>query len=189
MYLVVKALHLIGMVAWFAGLFYMPRLLIYDVEARSKPSSECDVLQAQFRIMARRLWFGITWPAMVFTIFFGLCLANLYGQWSRPWLHVKLSLVGLLVIYHLVTGRLRRQLASGAESWSSIQLRLWNELATLLLIALVLLGSLKELAFHWSVPLSVVAVVFGLTIGVLVYRRLRGSRIEKSTSELYTIKP
>ncbi|MEO1333221.1 MAG: CopD family protein [Myxococcota bacterium] len=172
-YPTVKALHLIGMVAWFAGLFYMPRLLIYDVEAQERPETERAILHQQLRLMARRLWFGITWPAMIFTVVFGVYLVVLYDQWSRPWIHVKLTLVALLVVYHLVMGRIRRQLVEGRCGWSSTQLRLWNELATLHLIITVLVASLKEAAFHWTVPVGVVATLVSLTLGVMVYKKVR----------------
>ncbi len=177
-YLTVKALHLIGVVAWFAGLFYMPRLLIYDVEANDRPEPERRVLQPQFRLMGRRLWYGITWPAMLFTLVFGLWTVTLYSQWDRPWVHVKLTLVALLVVYHLVMGRVRKQLVEGTCRWTSTQLRLWNELATLHLIITVFVASLKESAFHWSVPVGIGGVIGGLTAGVMIYKRvrLRGAR-------------
>lgn len=151
----------------------MPRLLIYDVEAEGRPEAERRVLQGQLRLMGRRLWFGITWPAMVLTLVFGLYLAVLYGQWGRPWLHVKLALVGLLVAYHLQMGRLRSQVAAGACRWSSTHLRLWNELATALLVITVLVASRKETAFQASLWIGVAAVIGALGAGVMIYRRLR----------------
>lgn len=183
-YLTVKALHLVGVVAWFAGLFYMPRLLIYDVEANDRPDHERRVLQPQFRLMGRRLWYGITWPAMLFTLVFGLWTVTLYDQWSRPWVHVKLALVALLVVYHLVMGRIRTQLVAGTCRWSSTQLRLWNELATLHLIVTVFVASLKESAFHWTIPVGILGVIGGLTAGVMIYKRVRlRSSTRESTAE------
>lgn len=172
-YLTVKALHLIGVVAWFAGLFYLPRTLIYDVEAHERPEPERGIIQSQMRLMARRLWYGITWPAMIFTLIFGLWTLLLYGQWRRPWVHAKLTLIGVLVLYHLMMGWLRRRVAENHSPLTSTQLRLWNEVATVLLIGTVFVASLKEGAFHWSVPVGIIATIGGLTAGVLAYKRRR----------------
>ncbi len=172
-YFTVKALHFIGLISWYAGLFYMPRLLVYDVEANERPAAERDVLQAQLRLMARRLWLGITWPAMVLTLVFGLYLLVLYGQWGRPWVHAKLALVALLVAYHGVMGRLRKQLVAGTCRWSATQLRLWNEVATVHLVVTVLIASRKESAFQASLWLAVLAGVGALVAAVLIYRRIR----------------
>ena len=181
LYPLVKALHLIAMVAWFAGLFYLPRILIYSVEARELPPLERDALLAQLGIMGRRLWRGITWPAMIATLTFGLWLAVLYDGWSQPWLHTKLTLVACLVVYHLVCGRLRRAVASGEATWTSYRLRLWNEVATVLLIAIVLVATLKNAARSWAVAGGVVAVIVALAVAVHTYRRVRRSARPPST--------
>lgn len=175
LYPLIKALHLIAMVAWFAGLFYLPRLLIYAVEAQEKPPAEREPLLAQLEVMGRRLWRGIAWPAMVATLVFGLWLAVLYGGWARPWLHAKLTLVTCLVGYHFVCGRLRRQVAARACRWTSHRLRLWNEVATVLLVAIVLVATLKDAALSWEVAAGVGAVIAVLTAAVYVYRRVRGA--------------
>lgn len=172
-YLTVKALHLVGVISWYAGLFYMPRLLIYDVEANARPAAERDVLQAQLRLMARRLWFGITWPAMLFTLVFGTYLVVLYGQWERPWLHAKLALVALLVVYHAALGRLRAQVTAGTCRWGSTRLRLWNEVATVHMLVTVLVASRKDGAFEADLWLGILAVVAALVAAVFLYRRLR----------------
>lgn len=161
------------MISWYAGLFYMPRLLIYSVEASERPESERRVLQDQLAVMARRLWFGITWPAMILTLGFGLYLAVLYGQWSRPWLHLKLGLIALLVGYHLVMGRLRKQVAEGSCRWTSTQLRLWNEVATVHMVVTVLVASRKETVFAWSLWAGILATIGVLAAAVLIYKRFR----------------
>ncbi|MEM6531310.1 MAG: CopD family protein [Myxococcota bacterium] len=181
-YLTVKALHLVGVVAWFAGLFYMPRPLIYHVEAGERPEPEKTIIQEHMRMQARRLWFGITWPAMLFTLVFGLWTVTLYNQWSRPWVHVKLTLVALLVVYHLVTGWLHKRVMAGTNTWSSTHLRLWNEIATVHLILTVMVASLKEFAFHWTVPVGIIGTIGGLTAGVMIYKRIR-MRNEAAKSE------
>lgn len=173
LYPLIKALHLIAMVAWFAGLFYLPRILIYSVEAAGKPPAERDVLLAQLDIMGRRLWRGITWPAMLATLGFGSWLAVLHGGWSQPWLGVKLTLVAGLVAYHLTCGRLRKEVAARRTRWTSRGLRLWNEVATVLLVAIVLVATLKDAALSWVVPTVVMSVVLMLAAGIHLYRRVR----------------
>lgn len=172
-YLVVKALHLIAMVAWFAGLFYMPRIFIYSVEADAKPPAERDAVRDQLDIMGRRLWRGITWPAMIMTIVCGTWLAVLYRGWNQPWLHVKLTLILCLMAYHLMCGTIRKEIVARRSRWTSHGLRLWNEVATMLLVSIVLVAVLKNAVFDWRVPAAVFAVVAALTTGVFAYRRVR----------------
>jgi len=133
-YLAVKALHIIFVVSWFAGLFYIVRLFIYHTEAQLKPSNEAEILSAQFTIMEKKLWWIITTPAMVLTVVFGVWMLLL-----NP---------GLLLIYHFVCQRLLKKVANGQFNWSSTQLRLWNELATLVLVAVVFLVELQH-SMNW----------------------------------------
>ncbi len=172
-YFTVKALHFIALICWFAGLFYMPRLLIYDVEADVRPEPDRAVLQSQLRLMARRLWYGITWPAMVATLIFGFYLLGLYGDMTRPWVHAKLALVASLVAYHLVTGRVRKQRVAGSCRWNPTQLRLWNEVATVLLAITVLVASLKERALDVWLWLTIVGLVAALVAATYAYKRFR----------------
>ena len=104
--LYLKALHLIFIVTWFAGLFYIVRLFIYHAEAESKEEHERSVLQGQYKIMEKRLWYGITWPSMVLALVFGLWLAEVNNLWFSPWFQAKLVLVLLLLLYHLECGRI-----------------------------------------------------------------------------------
>src|SRR4051812_23540048 len=99
MYNYVKALHIIFVVTWFSGLFYIVRLFIYNREAVDKPDPERGILQRQFSIMIRRLWLGITWPSAILTLIFGLWMLQLYGA-IPPWLVWKLVFVGALYLYH-----------------------------------------------------------------------------------------
>src|ERR1700733_1607552 len=95
-------LHIIFVVTWFAGLFYIVRLFIYHTEAEKKAEPEKSILQNQYKIMERRLWYGITWPSMILTYVFGcLSLYNLYGWNVPPWLLVKLTFVFGLTLYHI----------------------------------------------------------------------------------------
>ena len=148
-YLTVKALHIIFVVSWFAGLFYIVRLFIYHTEAQLKPSNEAQILSAQFTIMEKKLWWIITTPAMVLTVLFGAWMLVLNPSLlSLPWMHIKLSFVALLLVYHFVCQHLLKKVANGVFTWTSTQLRLWNELATLVLVAVVFLVELQH-SMNW----------------------------------------
>jgi len=133
----VKSLHIIFMVTWFAGLFYLPRLFVYHAMASDTVSLE------RFKVMERKLYWGIMTPGAVLTIVFGLWL---WLQWFRPatgWLHAKLALVALLVGYHLWCGKLLRDFADGRNTKSHIWLRWFNEVPVVILFATVFLVVLK----------------------------------------------
>ncbi len=136
--LVLKALHVISVVAWFAGLFYFPRLLVYDAESTSG-----DV-QTQLRVMQRRLYFGIMWPATVSTWIFGLTLMWLTSVYLEPWFHLKFGMVLGLMAFHIVCGKLRVSHAEGRFLLNGKQLRIFNELPTVALIGIVLTAFLKS---------------------------------------------
>ena len=172
-YFTIKALHLIGVVSWFAGLFYLPRILIYSVEASQRPEPARGILLEQLTLMGRRLWFGITWPAMVVTCVFGLWVAALYDEWARPWVTVKLCLVLALVGYHFVCGSIRKEMAAGVFRWTSHRLRLFNEVPTVILISTVLVACLKTGVFQWPVAVGLVLTGLALTGGVYAYRLAR----------------
>ncbi len=172
-YPLAKALHIIGFVSWFAGLFYIIRLFIYRVEAQSKSETERDILEAQLAIMSRRLWFGITWPAMIFTLGCGTWLLVQYGLYSMPWVHMKLTLVALLVGYHLITHRIYRQLRAHTCRWSSKGLRIWNEVATLLLLAIVFVAVFKESLHALWATFGFIGFAMVLMIGIKVYGKVR----------------
>jgi putative membrane protein len=171
LYLLAKGLHIVGFVSWFAGLFYLVRLFIYHVEAAERPAAERAVLEAQFELMERRLWYAITVPAMMMTVVFGTVLAVLYVRMSEgfgqhPWLHAKLGLVALLLGYHAICGGIRRQLAAGTCRWTSPRLRQWNEVATLLLVAIVMVATFKSLfsALWGTLALVGLGVLLGLAV-------------------------
>ncbi|ASQ45852.1 protoporphyrinogen oxidase HemJ [Legionella clemsonensis] len=137
--LTIKAFHIIAMVAWFAGLFYLPRLFVYHAQASDAISID------RFKIMERRLYYGITWPAGIVTTVLGftLVLFNPSYYLKAGWMHAKLGLVVLLWVYHLTCGHFGRQFAKGENTKSAIFYRVFNELPTLFLIAIVLLVVLK----------------------------------------------
>ena len=135
-----KALHIISMVTWFAGLFYLPRLFVYH--AMSEDQASID----RFKIMERKLYAGIMTPSMIATLLFGLWMLWDYA-WAAygnmGWLHVKLCLVGILVIYHLWCGRLLKTFKNDQNQRSHVWYRWFNEAPVIVLIAIVLLASLK----------------------------------------------
>lgn len=140
----IKALHLIAVVSWFAGLLYIVRLFIYHVESASRPAAEREAFHTQFTLMERRLWYGITWPAFIATTVFGLWMMVLLEAWTQPWFHLKSAFLLLLIGYHLHCGKIRKDLATGHCRLSSGWLRIWNEVATLLLFAIVFTAVLKS---------------------------------------------
>src|SRR6516165_10568849 len=110
MYNYIKALHIIFIVTWFSGLFYIVRLFIYNTEAEEKEESQKKILQSQFQIMIRRLWLGITWPSAILTLIFGSWMWCLLGSLPE-WLTIKLIFVVVLYLYHLSLHSIYRQQA------------------------------------------------------------------------------
>jgi len=133
----VKALHLVFMVTWFAGLFYLPRLFVYHAMAEDRVSIE------RFKVMERKLYWGIMTPGAALTIALGLWLWLGWWRGAGGWLHAKLALVALLVAYHLWCGRLLRAFAEDRNTRSHVWLRWFNEVPVLFLFAIVLLVVLK----------------------------------------------
>jgi putative membrane protein len=173
-YAVWKSLHIIFVVSWFAGLFYMVRLFIYHTEANTKSEVEKTILHQQFNLMQWRLWYIITTPAMILTVLFGtfMLLANT-ALLQLPWMHLKLGFVVILLVYHFICQGLMNKLKSGTSNWTSGHLRLWNEVATLLLVAIVFLVELQS-TLGW---LGGIAGFFGtgiaLMLGIRLYKKYR----------------
>lgn len=184
MYNYLKALHIIFVVTWFAGMFYMPRLFIYATEAGDKPGTERNILRAQFAIMMRRLWYGITWPSAILTLILGTWVM-VNGQWQLQvftdtgrWLLLKLIFVVLLFAYHYSLHRIFKQEMKGVFAYSSNQLRLWNEVATIFLFAIVMLVVVKQgMSLVYGVG-GLIALVVLLFIAVRVYKRIRSRKKE-----------
>ncbi len=171
----VTAPHIIFVVSWFAGLFYLPRLFIYHVEAMDKPEPDRSILADQFKVMQRKLWFIITWPAAVLTAVFGLWRITFNTEYylSSPWFLLKLGFVVLLLAYHFTLGSIFRQLQNGTSKWTSMKLRLLNEVATVLLFAIVFIVELKDtLSWIWGV-VGIFLVAGSLTVAVMLYKKRR----------------
>ena len=172
-----KSLHLIFVITWFAGLFYIVRLFVYQIEAAAKPSPEKEILQAQFKIMTYRLWYIITWPSAVLAVIFAIALLVIMPEWlQQPWMHVKLGFVVLLIIYHLKCHQYFSQLQRDEVRHTTNYMRLWNEGATLILFAVVFLAILKN-AVNWIYGvIGIFALSIILMLGFKMYKRIRNKK-------------
>jgi len=172
MYLYIKALHVIFIVTWFSGMFYIVRLFVYNAEAAQKAEPEKSILQGQLNLMIRRLWFGIAWPSAVLTLIFGPWMWYLMGT-LPGWLMIKLAFVIGLYAYHFSLHLIYRQQAAGIFRYSSQQLRIWNEVATIFLVAIVMLAVVKQsLSWVWGLSGLILFVVL-LMSAIRLYKLLR----------------
>jgi protoporphyrinogen IX oxidase len=182
-----KAFHIIGVVVWFAGLFYLVRLFIYHVEANEETEPAQSILKKQYGIMEKRLLNIITTPGMIVTV---VCAVGLLVTepelLKQGWLHAKLAFVALLLGYHYYCTRLMKQLEAGTCRWSGQQLRGLNEAPTVMLVVIVLLA-----VFKGSFPTNAtVWVIFGLVVAMVATiqlyarkRRLDKEKLLESASE------
>lgn len=138
-FLWVKAWHIIAVVCWFAGLFYLPRLFVYHAECRD------EISNARFKIMERRLYRGIATPSMILTVAFGSWLIALNPNYylHAGWMHAKLALVAILLGYHHICGRYLKAFALDQNRHSSTFYRIFNEVTVIILIAVVCLVVVK----------------------------------------------
>lgn len=179
MYLYLKALHIIFIVCWFAGLFYIVRLFVYYAEAQVKPEIEKEILSKQYQLMTNRLWFIITYPAAVFATFFGAwMLIENPSLLQMPWMHVKLLFVALLWAYHFKCHQFVKQIENRTLEKTGSFFRIWNEGATIILFSVVFLVILKN-AFNWIFGV-VGIIVFSmlLMMGYKFYKRIRENKGE-----------
>ena len=178
-YYYIKALHVIFVITWFAGLFYIPRLFVYQIEAFHKPSPDKEILGYQLKLMAKRLWYIITWPsAILATVFAILLLIIKYSLIYSEWMQVKLGFVVLLIIYHLLTHHYFKQLQNGVVTKSSSFMRIWNEGATLVLFAVIFLVFLKD-AINWIFGvLGIIVLGVLLMLGIRLYKKIRDKNPE-----------
>lgn len=173
-FLYLKAVHIIFIVTWFAGLFYMPRLFVYIIEAHDKPEPEKSILLKQLKMMASRLWFAIAWPSAVITLVMGTSLlVSQPAYLQMGFMHIKLTLVFFLYAYHFSLHYLLKQLKNDVVRYSSQQLRFWNEVSTLFLISIVFLIVLKSaLSMVWGL-VGLLGVVVAITLGIRLYKKYR----------------
>jgi putative membrane protein len=157
-----------------AGLFYMVRLFIYHTEAQAKPEPARTILSEQFEVMEKKLWWIITTPSMYLVLAAGITMLCLSPGWLQMgWMHIKLAFVIGLMVYHFICQNKMNQMRKGIYKWTSTQLRLWNELATLILFAIVFLVVLKN-SLNWIFGVvGIIAFSIVLMMAVKVYKRFR----------------
>jgi putative membrane protein len=183
MYNYVKALHVIFIVTWFSGMFYIVRLFIYNTEAGEKNEIEKNILRSQFSVMIRRLWLGITWPSAILTSILGTWMIYLLGSIPQ-WLWLKLLFVLGLYGYHFSLQYIYRQQMKGRFNYSSQQLRVWNEVATIFLVAIVMLVVVKQsISIVWGL-VGIILLTIILLSAIKIYKYLRIKKENKSTGDL-----
>ncbi|NOY48197.1 MAG: CopD family protein [Chlorobi bacterium] len=174
LYNYIKALHLIFVITWFAGLFYIPRLFVYQIEAFYKPSPDKEILGEQLKLMAKRLWYIITWPSAILATLFAIWLLVIIPEWlNQNWMLVKLGFVVLLIIYHLKTHQIFKQLQVDDVRYTSKYMRIWNEGATLILFSVVFLVILKD-SINWIfgvIGIFILSIL--LMLGIKWYKKIR----------------
>ncbi len=176
-----KAFHLIGVVVWFAGLFYLVRLFVYHAEASQEPEPAQTILKKQYELMEKRLYRIITTPGMLVTVAMAIGLLTTEPELLKSgWLHVKLGFVAVLLAYHHYCGRIMKKLAAGECQWSGQQFRALNEAPTLLLVSIVLLAVFKN-----NLPTDITAwVIFGLIIIMAVTIQLYAKKRKRDKEKL-----
>jgi protoporphyrinogen IX oxidase len=183
-YLWFKAFHIVGIVCWFAGLFYLPRLFVYHAEANEQPEPARSILKNQYQIMEKRLYRIIMTPALILTIVMAIGLVYTEPDvLKQPWLHFKLALVAALLVYDHLCLRIMKKLATDTCTLTGQQFRWFNEFPTVLFVIIVMLAIFKN-----DVPTDATAwLVFGMTIAmaafIQLYARKRRLAKEKQTAE------
>lgn len=169
-----KALHIIFVITWFAGLFYMFRLFVYYAESEKLGKTESEILKKQYLIMMKRLWYIITWPSMILTSIFGFGMIIDMPQWlDNSFMHVKLGFVALLYLYQIWGQWVLNRIISGTVPYSSQQFRLLNEIPTIILIAVVFIIVKKDsLNWIWGVA-GIMGVAIALILATRLYKSYR----------------
>lgn len=173
-YLYIKSLHIIFVTTWFAGLFYIIRLFIYFKEAEEKEEPARSILREQYALMSKRLWYIITWPSAVLATLFAVWLLVLQPSWLMAgWMLIKLGFVLGLYLYHWSCQIMLNQINNGYLNYSSFGLRIWNEVATVILFACVFLVVLKN-SLGWIFGVvGIVGVSILLMLGIKLYKKIR----------------
>jgi putative membrane protein len=172
--LYIKAIHIIFVVSWFAALFYIVRLFIYATDAQTKDDIARPILTQQLLLMQRKLWYIIGWPAAIGTLIFGFWMIVINPNYlSLPWMWLKLIAVGFLCMYHWQCQRILGQQKQGVFKFSSTRLRLFNELATIFLVAIVFLVVIKSTSgLMWGI-LGMFIFAGLMMLAVYIYKRSR----------------
>ncbi len=179
-YLWYKAFHLVGIVSWFAGMFYLPRLFVYHAEAYEQPEPARSILTQQYQIMEKRLYRIIMTPAMLLTLAMAIGLISTEPEiLKQPWLHIKLGLVAILLGYHHLCGRIMKKFAIDECKMTGQQFRWFNEFPTVFFVIIVMLAVFKN-----TLPTSGTAwLIFGMCVAmaaiIQLYARKRRLDQEK----------
>ncbi len=170
----IKALHLIFIITWFAGLFYIPRLFVYHIEASAKAEPERSILTTQLKLMTKRLWYIITWPSAILASIFAFWMLYLMPIWvEQDWMQVKLGFVVLLYAYHFKCHLIFKEMQNDIVKWSSNHMRLWNEGSTLILFSVIFLVIVRD-AINWIYGvLGIFLLAAMLMLGIKIYKRIR----------------
>ncbi|MEO1049056.1 MAG: CopD family protein [Bacteroidota bacterium] len=173
-YFYIKALHLIFIVTWFAGLFYIIRLFVYHTEALDQEEPERSILSKQLKKMSKLLWYGITWPSAILTLILGLSLIHLqYKDFVPTWLWVKIGFLVGLYAYHFINHRIFKKLQRDQAAMTSQQFRIWNEVATIFLVSIIFLVTLKStISMVWGL-VGLVVFTIVLMSAIKIYKKLR----------------
>jgi putative membrane protein len=179
-----KAFHLIGVVVWFAGLFYLVRLFVYHAEAAQEQEPAQTILKKQYEIMEKRLYHIITTPGMVVTVAMAIGLLITEPEVLKDsWLHIKLAFVAALLVYHFYCGRIMRRLAAGQCNWTGQQFRALNEAPTVLLVAIVLLAVFKNNLPTDITAWGIFAMIIVMAASIQLYAKKRRQDKEKLLAE------
>lgn len=171
-FLYVKAAHVIFVITWFAAIFYLGRLLVYTEESRHRKDDPKKLINSQLLLMTRRLLFAIGWPSVVLTWILGLTLVYYYPM-LPSWLIIKIVLVFVLTLYFLSLHYIHLEQAKGKYTWTSFQLRMWNEVPTVFLVAIVTLVIVKSgLSPIWSI-LGLIGFSAILLLSIRIYKYFR----------------
>lgn len=172
--LYIKALHIIFVITWFAGLFYIVRLFVYHAEANEKSEPERSILIEHFKGAEKRLWYGITVPSAYGTLIFGSWLTyEMFGSQLPDWLLLKLGFVVGLLAYHLLCGKILREFQSGKLRFSGMQMRIWNEVATLFLISIVFIVVLKDMLSWVKGLIGLIIFSMAIMAAIKIYKKVR----------------
>ena len=176
-----KAFHLIGVVVWFAGLFYLVRLFVYHAEASQEPEPAQTILKKHYELMEKRLYRIITTPGMLVTVAMAIGLLTIEPEVLRDgWLHFKLAFVAALLAYHHYCGRIMKKLAAGECKWTGQQFRALNELPTIFLVVIVLLAVFKN-----NLPTDITAwAIFGMIIAMAASIQLYAKKRKRDKEKL-----
>lgn len=173
-YLWFKSFHIVGMVAWFAGLFYLPRLFVYHAEAYEQPEPARSILTSQYQIMEKRLYSIIMTPAMLLTV--AMAIGLIYTEpeiLKETWLHIKLLFVAILLGYHHLCSRLIKKFAVDECKWTGQQFRWFNEVPTVFFVLIVMLVIFRSSLPTDGVTILTAAMVLGFAIAIQLYARKR----------------